>query len=96
MKWIVDGEKETVPEDCPAELKDVITACWDTPDKRPSMAVALTRLQRWQQPKGAAPISDLFASTQQRKLAPGEAAVAADLSYGGNQGSYGSGLPVRR
>ncbi len=44
--WIKDGEKEEIPNDCPAELKAIIESCWDlTPVKRPTAIQVVDRLK---------------------------------------------------
>jgi ankyrin repeat protein len=48
MGWIKDGEKETIPADCPPEMAQVITDCWKTnPAERPSSAATSKTLSTW-------------------------------------------------
>ncbi|BCU03103.1 serine/threonine protein kinase [Pandoravirus japonicus] len=42
---VLDGARPDIPTSCPADLADLMTACWDAdPDARPSMEDVVTRL----------------------------------------------------
>lgn len=45
MGWVKDGEKETIPPDCPPIWKEIIEACWQAPEKRPTAAEIVKALE---------------------------------------------------
>jgi TPR repeat protein/serine/threonine protein kinase len=46
MGWIKDGEKETIPDDCPKEFGDIILSSWQPPETRPTAVDLINALQK--------------------------------------------------
>jgi serine/threonine protein kinase len=62
ISWLKDGEKETIPEDCPEIYGDMIKKCWlDDPQSRPSAQVIPEALEK------AKPVLALPAPTKSKK-----------------------------
>jgi serine/threonine protein kinase len=76
--WVMNGDRETIPEDCPELFRDIITGCWaGNPSERPSLSQVITQL------KQSAPLPLLPATTG-----------PSSSHYAGNLGNVSSPLPL--
>lgn len=49
MVWVMQGQREVIPNDTPQPIQELITQCWEAePDKRPSAAQAVEALLKHQ------------------------------------------------
>jgi len=46
IQAVFRGERPTLPSECPADIVELVTQCWDaSPDKRPSFPDILVRIE---------------------------------------------------